>query len=208
MSISQLEICNMALGRMGTEKAISALYPDENTAEARQCARFWESNRDATLSESPWKGSRKVAELSLDETAPDDPNWDYQYTLPADFIREIEVVNASGYAVNYTLVGGKLYANNDEVFMKYVFKQTDTTKYHPLLIEAMACRLAHLISMPLSGSKTLKKLMWEEYQYTLTQARTANAFEYQEDKIQKTDSWVRARFGGGANQEFGEDFEE
>ena len=202
MSISQVEMCNMALGKIGHKRFISDIYPDEDTEPARQCYRFWEGNRDFVLSDAPWRCARKRTELSELETAPDF-GWDYQFTLPSDFIREVEVLDSSEIPTEYT-IENVLLANTDTIYLKYIYKLTDTTKYHPMLLEAMVTRLAHLLAMPLTGDKSIKDMMFKEYGITLQMAKEANAFEYVEDKVKKRDSWIKSRFRGGTQQEFGE----
>ena len=90
--MTKVEICNLALGRIGRKAAITSLT--ENSAEARACARIWDVTRQALLREFTWGFSRKVALLALSTESI--PGWEYLYAYPSDCLQALRIFNAAG----------------------------------------------------------------------------------------------------------------
>lgn len=187
MSISITGVCNIALVKIGVDP-ISDIN-DPTNKPSRTCLALWEGNRDAVLEATKWKCASKRAELTQLEDAPLF-DWDYQYQLPADYIRMI----AAKDNIPYLIEGDKLLSDEEEVFIRYVYRLTTTGSYHPTLIEAMAARLASELAIPLKASPALRASMFQEFQLILTTAEVINAFDDQlDEQVQKQDSWHVAR---------------
>lgn len=102
---SDIDICNEALLAIGTRSTIVSFA--EQSAEARACARLYNSVRQSTLRQAPWGFARKDEVLTIQAAAsgtPENPNgpalwnntlpprpWNYAYVYPADciFVRKI-----------------------------------------------------------------------------------------------------------------------
>jgi hypothetical protein len=179
----------MAISRVG-----GALISSINGAEqeAIKCKVFWDANRGACLKMAPWKCAKKRASLSRLSAVPIS-DWDYTYQLPSDYIRLISVEDSTSYEVDYEEEGNTLLSDSTSVIISYVHRLQDTGQYHPLLIEIMATRLAYLICVPLSGSKSLRDSLYMECGQLLLRGEAENAFEYLDVKVRKTDSWSAAR---------------
>lgn len=89
--LSDVQICNLALDAVATRSTITSLQ--ENSKEAKACARHYPSALAATLGAAHWNFARAEVNLSLlrDGTkTPPDPvpqPWLYEYSYPSDCIQ-------------------------------------------------------------------------------------------------------------------------
>lgn len=107
------DICNQALGAMGTRSTIVSL--SERSAEATACALRYNALRDDMLREALWGFARGSAVLGLLRAAPGTPEntastatqwtplfptppWLYSYAYPPDCIRFRTVLTSATYA--------------------------------------------------------------------------------------------------------------
>ena len=92
---SVINICNIALARIGNSRTINSLT--EKTKEAYTCNLFYESMRDAVLADNDWNfAMSRVVLADLGDPA---PGWlfRYQYRLRAHSCHITEVVHWVSY---------------------------------------------------------------------------------------------------------------
>lgn len=87
---SVVEICNMALSRIGNSQRINALT--EASIQAEQCSLFYEQTRDLVLRDKPWPFATKFAVLAEVSTNPD-PVYQHSYAFPDDCLLARRIVN-------------------------------------------------------------------------------------------------------------------
>ena len=103
MASSQLDVCNLALSRLGQGEIASL---DEQSTEAQACRRFWDADRRATLRDYPWNfaaSSPTPMVLLWDRQCPmftPAPAWvpvDFRfvYQLPPDSLRALELYDGN-----------------------------------------------------------------------------------------------------------------
>jgi hypothetical protein len=189
---SVIEICNNALLDLG-EDPITALT--EGSQAARLCNQRWPAVRDAVLRAHPWNCAMELAELSVNATAPTF-KWDYSYNLPANFLRLAGVFDSSENLItDYEVVGKKILINaTAPIYIGYVKRETDPTKYDALLVEALSARLSAAIAYSLTGSTTLVEAMWTLYQNKMIEARGMDAREGTSEVVITSD-WLQAKLG-------------
>lgn len=90
--------------------------------------------------------------------------YDYQYELPADFLRLKGGEGMDYYAANYDVDGTLFLTNNEVVNIRYIKKETDTTLFDTLFIEVLIVTLAKRLLYSLAGTNVpeLKKELEEE----------------------------------------------
>lgn len=193
MATSIMEICNNALLDLG-EDAIMSL--GDETKAAGLCNHRWPAVRDAVLRTHPWNCAMAQAELAAGVAAPL-WRWEYQYTLPTDFLRIVHVVGEDGRAITeWEIQGGIILCNEAApIFISYVRRETDPRKYDALLGETLSARLAATLAYPLSGSTSLAQSCWQAYQEKLAEARGVDAREGVPESVTPT-SWLGAKLGG------------
>lgn len=101
--VAVIDICNRALGEIGTRSTIASL--SENSEEARYCNIYYEAVRDQALGLANWNFARYTTTLAVLKAAPGTPEnpdapssgvwstdwpappWLYEYAFPSDCIR-------------------------------------------------------------------------------------------------------------------------
>lgn len=178
MSVSAIDICNLALVRLG-QAPIQAFPPAENSEEARKCAYLYDRIRRTALRAHPWNFATTTAVLAQLTTA--EAGWDYRYQIPADCLRGLHIVNASepgDDTIPYELrAGGVLVTNEPNAQFRYIVDVTDATYFDEQFIEAFSYRLAADLAMPLTGKAEYANAMTGLFNTTIRAAMTSDAKE-------------------------------
>ena len=151
---SAVDICNLALARIGDIANVQAIDPPEDSAQGAHCARFYPMARESMLESYDWAFSR--ARITLTPIDTDDVTaWAYTYAMPTTALRAINVLipesespqefelerDASGVTAIRT--------NAANAVLRYTLKVTDTALYSPLFIDALAWLLASYLAGPI-----------------------------------------------------------
>lgn len=166
---SSVSICSNALLMIG-DRPISSL--DEANDRARLASNLYPSARDAVLRMHPWSCVKKRVMLAPLSNAPAF-DYSYQFQLPADFARPIQV-GLRCDPISYLIEGNVMLANVNAIPLVYVFKSTNESTWDALLIEAMTLYMASLFAYPLTKSAALAQTKMGELQVLLKTARAVN----------------------------------
>lgn len=163
-------ITNAALALLGAQ-GINSL--DEETPRARQCKAIYDITRKQVLRAHPWKCATKRTSIAADS---DTPLFDYtyQYTLPSDFLKVLQV-GELGYEIDHRIEDGKILTDQGApLYFVYVYDNEDESSYDSLLTDSMVYAMASKLSYAVTGSAALKDVMDRDYQMTLKQARAVD----------------------------------
>lgn len=173
---SEVDICNIALGHLGDEAAISAISPPDGSVQASHCARIYPMARDELLESHNWRFALRRAALALVSTTEQPQEWGYTYAYPS-CLRVIAVRPANepttanaGLIFDQeeflskpttfpftieTLSDGSqvIYTNVENATVMYVALVTDTAKFSPLFRAALARLMAHYLAGPILKGK-------------------------------------------------------
>lgn len=202
---SSTDIANRALSMLG-EVRITDIADDNKPARAMN-ARF-AYLRDAELMAYPWRFSITRVQLSAGATV---PAWGYSttYARPTGDLRPISIggtyISAQAIGVMYETTGipstsapyeiiGELIHTNlgEPLDYEYVAQITDTTKFHPLFIEALAARLAADAAEELTQSTTKQERAMMVYERAIRTARKADAM-FRPPRMRQTGLWMASR---------------
>lgn len=198
--LSRTQVINKAL------RAISANLiadPDENTESARQAKDAYDQTVRAELEAHAWYFAKLQASLPASATPPLF-KFSAAYTLPADFIRLVELEDKWVFSVvreadaapvpAYEMNGRSIMTNiGAPLRLTYIRDVTsDPTVWSPLFAEVAAMALAVNLAMPLTKSEGMVSLAEKLYQKAVRRARTANAIQMPPHSI-PDGSWVMAR---------------
>ncbi|MFW2972620.1 hypothetical protein ACN6UB_19430 [Serratia marcescens] len=186
---SVIQICNVALGRLGNSRVIASLT--EKSKEAAVCSMFYEDCRDAVLADFPWRfATKRVALADLDIEQPD---WQYSYRYPVDCLRIVAIVSPDGerfitperrvpYEVGSDENGtGRLILTDlPKAWLRYVTRVTDPNMFDAEFRDALSWRLAAEINMQITGDASLGNRAEQKYQLTISSASTLSMNETQE----------------------------
>jgi hypothetical protein len=198
MITSTTDICNLALGHLG-EAPITSL--DEDSRAARACALHFVPARDAVLRSHRWNfAETRVALSRLAEPPPF--GWAHQFPLPVDCSRVLEVNGSEEgdwLSNEYRIEGRVILTNVGEVNLVYTRLEEDVSAYDPLFIEALALKLAALLSEPIRGTTSKTGDLMSQYErVTAPLARRVDANEGRRRKgiLPMNSMFIRARGGG------------
>lgn len=168
---SELDICNMALNRVG-EKVITAAellaaadLDPESEPRAMYCNIHYAQTRDALLRSHWWRFAK--ARAALVAAAAPTFEWSNAFTLPADFLREKSVYedNATIHkntVYSYELEDLTLLTDESECNLRYIKQVTLVTSFDPLFLEVFVLQLAIKLAYPCAGVGTAGRALVAE----------------------------------------------
>lgn len=181
---SVIQVANRALTKLGAARIISL---NDNNKQARAISSCFEDLRDAELRAHRWQFAIKRDSLPALVAAPA-YGFQYQYQLPADFIR-LDQINdqypdtiMDNYigteTAEWAIEGNKILTSlGAPLKIRYGYRVEDPNQWDPLFREALACRIAAELCEDLTQSDTKKQNAWAEWKRAINTAISVNAIE-------------------------------
>ena len=194
--MDKIEICNMALSRIGIENIESLTEASE---PARACAQFYDHARRVVLRRYPWTWSTRRVTLAMLSGHP--PDYEYAYRYPADCVTIRRLYNEkydnSPSYTSYRIAGDEsgriLYTDVPGAVCEYTADVTDCSLMDDQFVEALSWKLAADVAFKLTGSAQNVQMAEQQYQ-TLFLDAVANNEDEQNTKEEAPDAFIRARF--------------
>lgn len=184
---ADIDIINAALNKLGEQVLTSVA---DVSVAGRLATATYSIYRDALLREHDWNFATKRASLTaLAET----PVWefDFQYNLPGDCLRLIEIENPS--QCKYRNEGRKILTDlTSPLKIKYV-GSVEVGEMDATFFEALAQRLAMEWAEPISQTNSKTEMMTVLYQRKLQVAKVADG-QTDQNQTMVTDDFVQARW--------------
>ena len=122
---SEVDICNLALSRLGDDASVASINPPEGSSQAEHCAQFYPIARNSMLQGHDWNFATRRETLAL-LSGVDTFNWSYATQI--------------------------ILTNLETATARFTILVTDTTKFSPLFIDALGWLLAaHLAGTVIKG---------------------------------------------------------
>lgn len=179
---SEVDICNLALSRVGDTAIVVAINPPDGSAQARHCSRFYPIARDSILEMHNWGFITRRVSLTPATVPVTTPEWLYAYSPPANYLSVLGVFdpqasddvvfpiaqyhNASCDSTGTSVITPKnfvlesdnngnpiIYTNQENATAIVTFRVTDTSKFPPLFVEAFSWLLASYLAGPILKGK-------------------------------------------------------
>lgn len=188
---SSVTIVNKALVQCGASKITSLT---EDTANARILNEIYDTSRKEILAECGWTFA--LTRSSLVTTSVTQP-WSYTsesyvYDKPTDLI---QIIDTSDKNAVWRIEGDYIMADVISLGIKYVFDQTDESKFSPHFVSAFVDKLCSEICFQILQSSTQAQAFLEKYEkVSLDKAMAINAQQGTQQQIQD-DYWESAKFG-------------
>lgn len=182
---SVIDICNLALARLGDTATVASLDPPEGSAQAEHCARFYPIARDSLLEMHSWSFATKRATLSA--LSQDTFNWSYGYAKPSDALRVLAVLpylassqeESEKFEIEVDENGAPMILTDcADATLRYTFYLTDTARFSPLFVDALSWLLASHLAGPLIKGDTgaaAAKACYNAFTGILAQAKMSDA---------------------------------
>lgn len=170
---SDVDICNLSLSHLGDDATVSSIDPPEGSAQAEHCAKFYPVARNALLEMHDWRfAGKRVVLANVDNPL---GSWQFAYALPPDCIAPRAVLlpqttddNDTHDFIVETADNGDLvlYTNVGQATLRYTALATNTTKFTPLFVAALARLLAsYLAGLVVKGDAGMKvaKIQYDSF---------------------------------------------
>jgi hypothetical protein len=202
MSASVVDICNIALSRVGVKERINTLDAPARSEEQRLFMLFYERVLHRTLGQYPWYFATKRATLVLLETDPT-TEWHYRYAVPSDMERPQYIEGGRRNQPTEELVKWQLEGSDDgstrtlltdqaSPVLVYTSRSASTVIYPEYFTNLLAWNLASEIAMPLTAKADIGNMAMNAARIALLDARTSALREQQPDDALESE-FVRAR---------------
>jgi len=199
---SEVDICNLALARLGDNATVASIDPPEGSAQAEHCARFYPVARDSLLEMHAWKfATRRVL---LAQLTTDTWNWSFAYAEPTGVLKLLAVLPASAssdadtqeYEAETDGNGTPIILTDQEgASLRYVAHVTDTTVFSPLFVDALAWLLASYLAGPVlkgDAGAAMAKACLQSFMLALSNAKVSDANQRKVRPEHKPD-WIAGR---------------
>lgn len=193
MALSQTEIVNLALTRLGQDRVISIT---DDVEAARVMRSLWDFTRDTVLAGYPWKFAIKRTSLPALADAPA-YGWARQFTVPEECLRLVQVgddyVFYTGMRETFQLEGGVIMTDEAAPLqLRYVQRVTNVGLWPVLFGRVVAMQLAIDACEKLTTSSAKQGVLNEAYALAVAQARKQSAIERPPQRADNSD-WLNAR---------------
>lgn len=197
---SKVDIWNMALANIGHKAQIAD--PDERSAEANHCRRFYPIALAVTLERYSWSFATRRVALAEVENPVD--HWFFAYALPNPCIKARAVLPPQctddkfeqPYAIEQSSIDDStiLLTNQEDAVLKYTTLVEDTNRFTPLFVTALSYDLAALLCGPIPKDDKKKDAMTRAASYYTGMAEAADANATKDDSYQTfTPSFMQGR---------------
>lgn len=217
MALSKVDICNLALGKMGQDITIAAIT--DNVKPARVFNRLYPIALDLVLAEHSWPFALDA--LPLEKLLQDPfPGWTYRYAYPSTCVYALAVCTEDGvraglrgyaqcgfgdasrlafpgqspWQVTYGEQSTSIATDLDDAYLIYVTRVEETARYPVAFADALAARLAYESCGQIMGELGFraKRSLWDDYDGARARAAAHSLNEATEDMPAVTPS-VAAR---------------
>ena len=176
MATSVVDICNIALTRLGEDRIVSL---NDSAERAILCNLNYPYARDRALRAFEWSCAIERATLSRLATDPITTDWDHQYQLPNDCLRVLNMPNVP--AATWEISQRYLLTSEDTVVIRYIKRLLDPAMYDAQLVYAVAFRVGADIAYKLTHNRGKESEMEALYESVLLKAKGTTRQEISEE---------------------------
>jgi hypothetical protein len=184
---SEIEICNLALSRIGQTQPIASFTEQSKAAEV--CAQSYSFCRDIVLQDYLWPFATSWKVLALMGDPP--TNWAYRYSYPSDCLDLRYLVikgNRNPQADQYPVFELQFYqgqqtiiTDTDQAEAVYTARVEDPTLFSPMFTNALAWRVAQEIAMPMAVDPSMMDNARQMYAGMVSEAAATALNEVKND---------------------------
>jgi hypothetical protein len=186
ITVTQLDVANMALALLGQEPLLSF---DKDSRNGRAVRLFFEAARVGVLEDNHWSFATKRTILAPDESVPEF-GWTQQFTLPSDFLKEQFVLDNGDSNISYRIESGKLLTNNTAPRLIYTWDQKDYSRYSAKFIELLAYKLAAKCAYQITSSRSEEQALFSAYSELLIETMSSDSIGDGEERVVQESTWL------------------
>ncbi len=183
---SKVSISNLALTILGADR-ITAL--EDNSENARRLTAIYDQCLEDVLRAHPWNFALVRQGLARLVSVPVF-GYLYEYQLPGDCLRVIEVNDGTNLITDFKIEGRKLLTDDTTVNIKYIGNIIDPNQYTSQFIFVLSTRLASEIAYAVTNNKSTAELLVNLYMARLQTAKETDAQESDSVNVIDDDLWT------------------
>ncbi|WP_421876621.1 hypothetical protein [Pacificispira sp.] len=195
MTLSIYDLVTRAGFLLGIEEPIQSFNDD--TRESIVFGNLWEHVLQNLLTGGDWAFATKTAELSRLSDEPADPNWQYQFQLPHDYLAARSAMDEGGSRIVYTIEGDRVLADSSRAFLKYIF-QPEVTVLPAYFVTLYVAALAYAAAEPLVGVGTVSERMKRDLDMAMREARIRDGKNEPSRSVITPSRFLKARWTEGS----------
>jgi len=187
--LTQVEICNDALGLVGSARIQSI---DDDTTAAIECKARFDMSLNHVLRLHPWQfATRHVQLAQLGEPVP--PPWTFLYAAPADSVLVRRLYDTRGSNVPFRTYDNRILACESSLWTEYTRKVEVVALPHEVG-HVVACHLAYSIAPVFAANgQHSREALYVMFERELSRARFVSAHE-SGTYLGSTEDWTAARY--------------
>lgn len=180
---TDVEIGNMALGKLGTRATIASLT--EDSVEAREINRVYTTVRDDLLAAMDWNFARVYLDLALSGTAP--TKWSFSYAYPSDCLKfwgfdigsplPFPLGLCTTFEVGSDGTDQLIWCDLDQATGVYTQRVTNSMRFDPRFTAAFIVRLAATVALPITQKMDVAQALKLEAESLTERAEVKSANE-------------------------------
>jgi hypothetical protein len=181
---TEVDICNLALLRLGTRSSIASL--SEGSTESNACAQVYPMLRDVLLSAHPWTFATQRTILANLGTPP--LRWQYRYAYPNDCLkaRDVHTTDLSAVIIPFSITGDfdnqgsaikVILCNSPDAELTYTARVTNPDLFPAHFIEALGWMIASELSSSLCADMAISQYAVQMATQTVLSSRSSDANE-------------------------------
>lgn len=199
---SPVQICNLALGRLGSRRVTSITNPATPTEQL--CKDYYDAIRRSLLETGYFAFAYERAIMSTPST--EAPAWGYGYAfdIPSTVLKVWSVRrDTSGHRpsmddeVEFAQVGNQIHTNESRVFVEYIIDEKSS--FSDLFVQAFQLRLASEMCMQVTENRTLQEHLEGQYERKMDEA-AGHDNQIQQKRQQRTSRLISSRGRGFAGR--------
>ncbi len=202
---SVVDICNLALARLGDCATVASIDPPEGSTQAEHCARFYPLARREIFEAHNWSFLIRRKTLALLEQ--NTYGWQYVYATPPRLIHVVSLFeeNDKGYENTAAFMLEKdergqdvIYTDCPNAVLRYTCDTDSTEGFTPLFVDALVYLLASHLAGPLISGTSGATVARQNYQGYLTALQTAISRDYSQQRkvnFNYMPAWLKWRSG-------------
>jgi hypothetical protein len=199
---SPIDICNLALSKLGDTASVSSLDPAEGSAQAEHCARWYPVALASLLERHNWNFATRRETLALRvETS---NQWEYTYEYPNQAARVFAVIDTEAtddadpqpFVVEANSAGQRIIRTNQvDADARFIHAAPDAETFPKTLKVALVWHLASMLAGPiLKGAEGAAEAKRCE-QFFMLELGSAKAADVNQRRIVLTHTppWIGGR---------------
>ncbi|MEG2765758.1 MAG: hypothetical protein RR910_08415 [Acidaminococcaceae bacterium] len=196
--MDKIEICNLALSRIGMEN-IDRM--DEASEQARTCNQFYDACRKITLRKFPWPFATRRVQLAAVHNKDKEFEYIYRYPANALLVRKMYSENFCGLPDknNYKIMsddsGLLILTNVPKAWLEYTANVEDCTLFDDEFMQCLSWKLASDIAFKLTSNASIMETCLQAYNAYFMES-ASDAGNEENGLNSQLDSLALARFRG------------